>query len=149
MTQENDTKATEAPDMPAPKDDNINALCIKWVATRETEKMFQRERVKLEDKLIALIGDLPAEGTRNATTDLFIATATARMNRKLDEGAWHEIADEIPERLWPVRTKLEIDTRKLKDCAVNEPELYRKICKAISSKPAKVGIKIEELETLQ
>ena len=129
--------------------DSINTLCIKLIAAKDGERVMREARIAIEEQLIALMGEMPEEGSVNVATDLFATTVSCRMNRKLDVAIWDEIAETIPREHWPVKEKLVIDVKKLKQCAVNHPDIYRAICKAVSAEPAKRGVKVEPVETLQ
>ena len=119
----------------------LEQLCAAWKEIKDAERAATARRHEIEAAMVDLL-DVPEEGTATAIAGEYKATATARLTRKLDTDMWEDIKDEIPTHLWPIRTKLEIDTKKLRIIEESSRDMYRLVSRAINSKPAKVGMKV-------
>ncbi len=86
------------------------------------------------------------EGTVTEKTTNHKLTVTFKMNRKLDDGVWARIRNQIPDNLHPVRYKAEVDTRGIRYLQQNEPDVYLILSEALTTKPAKPYIKVEAIE---
>jgi hypothetical protein len=117
-----------------------------YIAAKAAEDAATEARIKAEEALIALIGEVPDEGSKSVDIDGHKVTLSQRVSRKLDERQWVLIRDEIPEGLSPVSI---VETYKLDDAGCrwirdNEPGLWKLLSKAITEKPMKVGVKVQE-----
>lgn len=85
------------------------------------------------------------EGSFSCYIDGFKVTTVGRVTRKLDEKQWAKIAPEVGERLANrlVKTKYDINLRELRYIENNEPEVFKQVATAITSKPSKPSIKVE------
>ena len=123
------------------KSQKLEQLCAAWKEIKDAERAATARRNEIEAAMVDLL-DVPEEGTATAIAGEYKATATARFTRKLDTDMWEDIKDEIPTHLWPIRQKLEIDTKKLRIIEESSRDMYRLVSRAINSKPAKVGMKV-------
>lgn len=117
---------------------------ILFFKAQETEAA--EARVAHEQALALALGFDKSEGSETATLEGYKVTLTAKLNRKLDEKKWLEVAPYIPEQLRPVKEKTTfmVDDKGCRWLELNEPEIYAKVAKALTVKPAKVAIKIIE-----
>jgi len=99
---------------------------------------------KIEQELIALVG-VKSEGRTKMRGDSYSVMTTGKLTRKLDVSIWESIKGQIPEEMHPVRTKVELDLSKLRKVEELSPATYQTITRAVTEKPAKVSVKIEEL----
>lgn len=102
-------------------------------------------RLAAENAVIALMGELPDEGTTRADAGEFTAIVTTAMRRSVDSERLTEIAAQIPEAIGKrlIKWKPELITRELRFIQSNEPEIYSIVALAIEAKPAKPSVKIE------
>ena len=98
---------------------------------------------EIDKKLIAIIG-FEQEGSRSMDATHFKVTTQGKLNRTVDEVKWAAIKQQIPEHLRPVRTKQVVDVKILRALEMAQPELYRYVCGALITKPAKTSIKVQE-----
>jgi hypothetical protein len=90
-----------------------------------------------ESELVMICGH-EEEGSKKFNTENFTITTTGKLTRKIvDETAIQGLAPEV------LRTKVELDGRKLKSLATKNPMLYRKVASCIEAKPAKTYLRIE------
>jgi len=116
------------------------ALISKWKELKALEVATIAERWEVEKAIEAKLG----EGTHHVDGNKVVVRTM--QNYKVDEKAWESIKDTIPERLRPVRyvEKVEADFKGVKWLEENEPGLWKIAAKAITVKPGKTQVKIEE-----
>lgn len=117
------------------------------VRAKEAEKIANQRRLDAEDRVLLLIGDLPPEYAFRKTCDQFRVTVRTNMRRTVDAEVLAAIGPQIPEAIGRrvIRWKPEIDTRELRYLQDNEPEIYATLAQAITAKPAKPTITVEEI----
>lgn len=124
--------------------DNIEALARDWLEAKRAEGRANRQRIAIE-KQIADALDLPGEGSKTHTLDNFKVTLTQPVTRKLDAEIWEDVKHRIPAHNHPVVMKPSVDATGVKWLIKNEPETWNSIAAAFTTKPGKVGVKVEEL----
>jgi hypothetical protein len=87
---------------------------------------------------------MKAEGSQTHDAGTYKITVTSSMTRKLDEKKWKDIEDSIPEDLRPVNYKPSIDLKGIRYLQENYPDTYAIIAKALTVKPAKPSVKVED-----
>ena len=122
----------------------LDKLCLAHQQAAEEEKKAKARRLEIEGLIVA-ISDVKEEGSSITKTRYYKCTCTGKLTRKLDQEAWENIRDDIPLELQPVKTKVDIDLPKLRAIESANPELFKLVCNAIATKPAKTSIKVEVL----
>lgn len=120
----------------------LDKLCHAYQEAQEDEKRAKARRLEIEGLIVA-ISDVQYEGASVTKTRYYKCTCTGKLNRKLDVETWENIRDQIPEDLRPVKTTL--DLPKLRAIEKENPDVFKVVANAISSKPAKVSVKVEIL----
>ncbi len=125
----------------------LQQACEKLAALKLAEHEANLARLAAENEVLALVGDLPAEGTTHRDAAGWRATVTTSVRRSVDTDKLTEIASRIPEAIGKrlLRWKPELVTRELRYVQANEPELYSVIAQAIEAKPAKPSVKVERV----
>lgn len=132
---------------PTPSEEKGSTLFQLVEAYNQQKAILDDAKAKfaaIEAELIEEVGHHD-EGSFSTHIDGFKITTTGRMTRKLDEKKWAEISEKIPEPLIArlIKTKFDINLRELRFIENNEPELFKYVSQAITSKPAKPGLKVE------
>jgi len=122
----------------------LDKLCQKHREYAEVEKKAKQNRIEVEN-IILQITDSKEEGTCTTKTRYFKCSTVGKLTRSLDPEVWANIKDDIPEDLQPVKVKESIDLPKLRAIESANPELFKLVCNAIATKPAKTSIKVEVL----
>jgi|TARA_R100001530_G_scaffold130754_3_gene101903 hypothetical protein len=122
----------------------LDKLCQKHREYAEVEKKAKQNRIEVEN-IILQITDSKEEGTCTTKTRYFKCSTVGKLTRSLDPEVWANIKDDIPEDLQPVKVKESIDLPKLRAIESANPDLFKFISKAISTKPAKTQVKVELL----
>jgi hypothetical protein len=118
---------------------NIEALATAWELAKTAEQQANAERVKIEEQLIAALGQ-KEEGAVTHKVGDFKIEIVGKINRKLDFAAWDLVKDQFPENLRPIKVKEELDEKGVKYLQQNEPQLYAIL--PLEIKPAKTAVKV-------
>jgi len=125
----------------------IDELKDQWVRLKAEEATARERRLAVEQSLIAMINDMPDEGTKTLQCDDGVKVrVTSKLTRRLDAARWADLRDMIPQPLADrlVRAKLELDSRELRYIRNNEPDYFQIIAPAITETPAKPSVTIVE-----
>ena len=125
------------------KQQPLDLLAFELKKAKALEASAREKRVQIEEQILAAVG-VKEEGSQTSTGNFFKVTTTGKLTRKLDEKVWRSISGQFNGEA-PIRTKLDVDTRKLKKLAVDNPELFQVALTAITTKPAKSAVKIDEV----
>ncbi len=100
--------------------------------------------VRVSD-LLAIVGELPTEGTTRHGDGELVAVIKTGVRRKVDADVLARIAPSIPEAIGKrlLRWKPDLVTSELRYVQNNEPEIYAVLAEAITVTPAKPTIRIE------
>lgn len=118
----------------------LEKLCIDWLAAKNAERSANQKRVEVEEKIIAITGKKD-EGSKTHEVDGFKINVAGKLNRKMDWEEWQRIRGNIPETLWPVKTRMELDDVGVKYLQNNEPDYYDML--PITVTPAKASVSVE------
>ena len=124
----------------------LEELAVKLTAAKEAERAATAERIRVEGEIITLTG-VPEEGTKTVEAGRFKITLGQRINRTLDERAWALIVDKIPAALRPVSfvQTPKIDATGVRWLKENKPAYFRVLSTALTEKPAKPSVAVEEV----
>lgn len=126
------------------KESDLDTLSAAWMNAKKAEKKANEERVQIEEKIIALIGS-KEEGSTTAKTDFFKVTTTGALDRKIDDdrALFEELPEEFAKRL--LKWKADLSITELRYLQNNEPAIYKIVEKHLTTKPRKVGVKVEAI----
>lgn len=124
----------------------LETLAMELVLAKAQEQAHEKHRIGIEQKILALTG-LPDEGSKTVEAGRYKLRVAQKINRKLDDRAWSLIKDKIPEQIRPVRVE---EVFKLEDAGVrwlrdNEPGYFALLAQAMTEKPAKPSVIVEEV----
>ena len=118
------------------------ALASDWLAAKKAEQAAIEKRLEIEQQILKV---LPAKEEGSTTTTLsngLRLKTQGKMTYKADIDRLLALTTSWPEK--PVKTKIEADESLLKAIRLDRPDLWRQIAPAITLKPAKTYITIEE-----
>jgi len=121
---------------------DLETLASAWREAKRDEEHARDRRVEIENEIVALTG-VKDEGSETHKAGDHKVTVTGKLNRKLDADQWRQIEASIPEDLRPVRYQPSLDTKGLRYLEDNEPDVYRRVCQAIETKPAKPAVQVK------
>lgn len=119
-------------------------LAAEWLAAKKTENAAATRRLEIEQELLKFLP--PKEEGRSTTTltNGFRVMSAGKLTYKADVEHLLSLTSAWPADAKPIRTKIEADESLLKAIRTDRPDLWRQISPAISVKPAKTYIVIEE-----
>lgn len=127
----------------------LSEACARLDAAKQAEHAANLARLAAEAEVLALVGELPPEGTRKFDDGHgWVATIQTSIRRTVDVDKLAAIAHRIPEAIGKrlLRWKPELVTRELRYVESNEPEIYAALAEAIEAKPAKPQVKVERVD---
>lgn len=123
----------------------LDELGWMWKVAKQEETEAKERRLKLEEKILLNVPE-KEEGTVTVTTGFFKISATYSKDRKVDSDLVPNlpITNDLREKIF--RKKFEVSVTELKKIQEYLPDIYIEVAKAITTKPSKPSIKIEELK---
>jgi hypothetical protein len=122
---------------------NENELAELWLEVKRSEDATTAYRHMIES---ALCAKLPIRSEGALTTDLGNVKVTIidHLNRSIDADKWKAIQSQVPPDLSPVEwvEKPVINAKGCRWLQENKPDLWAICAQAITTKPAKMGVKI-------
>jgi hypothetical protein len=121
---------------------NVETLAQQWLQAKRDEAAANARRVEIEQQILTLH---PAKEEGSASMPLangMKLKTTGKLTYKADVDRLLELTAAWPEK--PVKTKVEADESLLRAIRHDRPDLWRQIAPAITVKPAKTYIVIEE-----
>lgn len=124
---------------------SLDDLAAEWLEAKAAENAANKRRIEIEDAIVAITGKRQEGSETTPLENGWKVTVTGKITRKLDEEAWAQVKDSVPEDLRPVRevVKLELDTKGVRWLEENQPEVYRVVAQAITITPAKTAVEIK------
>jgi hypothetical protein len=126
-------------------DKQLAVLSVGLVNAKHREVLAKNVRIDFEEKIASLLQG-PPEGSVSDKDDHYKVTVTRKFNRTLDLDKYDQEKTTIPPDLDPVWLKPTLDLKKLRSIEEANPELYKKCCAFIESKPAKTSVTVKEVE---
>lgn len=126
----------------------VNDLMQKWLAEKHKESEANKNRVAIENLLISTLDFNKREGSETKKFEDQKITFTAKLNRSVDVDKWLEIKSQVPENLQAVveeQVTYKVTDKGCRWLEENNRDVYALVSKAITTKPAKVAVKIEEI----
>jgi hypothetical protein len=124
----------------------LDELAADWLAAKGREQDANEERVNIETQILAQINDVKEEGRSTTNVGGYKITAIGRMTYKADFDALELLMDEWPDEFPIIKIDFKLDEPKLKKLREFRPDLWRKIAPAMTIKPAKTGVVVEQGE---
>lgn len=126
----------------------IDRLASEWLEAKADEVKANTKRIEIENQLLELTPSKES-GTAKIEGDFSSVAVRFGVTHKVDARAlahiWKKIPEAISARLF--RNKPELVKKEFDYIRDNEPDLYRTLSEAISSKPSKPSIAVKPLES--
>lgn len=119
----------------------LDSLKAGWRRAKADEEAAREQRVAIERRMVALLGDLvPQEGNFHQS-GLSISTG---YNRKWDQARLTSLAAVIDEAYWPFKPEWREDRRASRVFEERFPDMWRHLTSALTLTPAKPVVKVED-----
>lgn len=137
------TESATVTHLPSP----IERAARQLASAKRVEEIARDARLKAEADLLALLPST-AEGTVTEVVGDLKVSVRYSMNRTVDQAKLSEIAPQVPEAIGKrlFRWKADIEIREMRFLQNNEPDMYALVAQAITAKPAKPSISIEQVD---
>lgn len=122
----------------------VEQLAAEWLAAKRAEQEATNRRLQIESDILQL---MPAKQEGSSTTLLsngMRLKTTGKLTYRAEIDKLLALCAAWPAEAKPVKTKIEADESLLKAIRTDRPDLWRQIAPAITVKPAKTYIVIEE-----
>jgi len=119
-------------------------LAAEWLTVKRQEVEATNRRLQVEAEILKL---MPAKEEGSSTTMLtngWRIKTTGKLTYRAEIDRLLELCAAWPSDAKPVKTKVEADEALLKAIRTDRPDLWRQIAPAITVKPSKTYIVIEE-----
>ena len=131
---------------PSNTEAELEHLAERWLIVKDAERQANAERLRIEDKILEL-HPAKEEGSSSWTMQNgYKLKMIGKLSYKADLDALLEITADWPEEQKPVKTETKADEAALKFLRANRPDLWKRIAQAVTTKPMKTSITIEETE---
>jgi len=127
--------------------ETLNQLADRLTRIKAHEDAAKAERIEVEEQILALLEPPESgEGSVSSKTDIFKLSAGYGVTRTVLQDKVNDCfgknADEnqLISHIFPMQHKL--DLKQLRAVKIANPNLYNRVCKAISTKPRKTSVKI-------
>jgi hypothetical protein len=117
-------------------------LAQHWLQAKRDEIAANNRRIDIEQQILALFPPKEEGSSSTALANGMKLKTTGKLTYKADLDKLLALTAGWPEK--PVKTKVEADESLLKAIRTDRPDLWRQIAPAITVKPAKTYIVIEE-----
>lgn len=113
---------------------------------KEVAAIVQQKVYDSEKAIVAAVG-AETEGSFTVRCDHYKITTTQAIARSVDKDALEAVRREFPEDLFEAMFdyRPSLNVKLFKECEHLRPEVYALACKAVTSKPGKVAVKVEVL----
>ena len=124
----------------------IDELAYEYEVAKQGVAFAKAQLDKAEAELLASV---PAEleGSLTTESDFYKVTTTGKLTRTLDEAKLAQVQSVLPQGIFErcIRYKPELSIRDYRYLENNEPEFFRVLAEAVTTKPAKTSVKVERL----
>lgn len=118
-------------------------LAGEWIAAKRAEQDAITRRIQIEQDILKLLPPKEEGSVSTVLTNGLRVKTQGKLTYKADIDRLLTLTNSWPEK--PVKTKIEADESLLKAIRTDRPDLWRQIAPAITLKPAKTYITIEEI----
>lgn len=136
------TKPVLVPHVP-----NLDDLARALMDAKKVLDAARKGVTAAEDALVQAVG-ARVEGSFTVNSDHFKVTTTAPVRRTVNPAQLEAIRHELPRALYEAmfHWKPELNMKNFRACEELDPEAYKLVCKAITSKPGKIAVKVERFK---
>jgi hypothetical protein len=118
-------------------------LVSDLIKAKQIEAHANKDRVALEEQLIALLGQREEGSQTHEMPNGMKVTITAKQTYKADVALLIQLASSLPESLRPLKVETKLDETGAKFLRANEPAIWAQLSAAITVTPAKTAVSIK------
>lgn len=125
----------------------LDVLAHELQVVKDREAACREARLAIEEKIVSMT-EKKEEGTVSTKTEFYKVSVTFGIDRKVDAEIARSLADEMDAERYAriFRWKPEVSVSELKYLKDNNPEVFRQVSRALTAKPTKPSVKVEEIK---
>lgn len=123
--------------------DKLQQLRQEWLFAKSQEDIAKDNRLKIENEILKLSGELKENGTNTICNGLKVVT---KLNVSFDQDKLMELYKTGKFKNFPFEKTFKPVSADLKYLEKNEPEAFKEIMRCAITKPAKPAIKVEDIK---
>lgn len=125
----------------------LDQLAFDLSAAKAEEAKAREARIAVEEKILA-ITEKKEEGTVTTKGDYYKVSVVYGIDRKVDGELALSLAGELDVEQYRriFKWKPEVSVTELKHLRDNKPDVFTQVSRAITSKPSKPSVKVEEIK---
>lgn len=125
---------------------DLDQLCVDLLLAKRKLSRAQEDVREAEAMIVKAVG-ARSEGSFTVQCDNFKVTTTQPITRTVNKVSLDAIRREFPEDLFQAMFdyKPALNVKLFKECEHLRPEVFALACKAVTSKPGKVAVKVDSL----
>lgn len=130
------------------------ALAANLDSAKRIESDAKAARIKAEEAIIDLLSFELSEGSQTFKLGLELGACTVTLKRPItrsvDTEAWLEARKNLPPSLAKklMRQSFDLDLKEARELEKDNPDLWRIVAAAVTSKPGKIGVELKELRLM-
>jgi len=131
---------------PAPNAPDLDALAATLLAAKAEAEEARRKVLEAEQAIVAAVG-AKDEGSFSVECDGYKVTTTQPVTRSVNREQARIVASELPADIaaaifdW----KPSLNVKLFKELERHQPQHFRLVARAVTSKPGKVSVKVADL----
>ena len=118
-------------------------LVDQLVAAKKAEAEANKQRVQIEEQIIALFGNREEGAETHELGNGLKVTITGKLTYKANMEQLMQICGALPANMRPLKVETKLDETGAKFLKNNEPEVWAMLAKAITVSPAKTAVTIK------
>jgi hypothetical protein len=122
----------------------LEHLAERWLTVKDAEREANAERLRIEDKILALFPAKEEGSSSRTLANGYKLKTIGKLSYKADLEKLAKLTEDWV--IQPIRLEPKLDEAVLKLLKANQPALWKYIAEAITTKPMKTSITIEETE---
>lgn len=119
----------------------LSELATRYTMLKLREDEAKAERIEVEEIIASKVKGKD-EGVSHGYDGIYDVTVTRKMNRTIDKEKYMAVKDSI-DGIDPVKMKPTLDLKRLRSIQETAPKVYKICTQFITTKPAKVAVKME------
>ena len=125
---------------------DLDLACQAYREGKANEELARNARLSAEERILSLVG-VKEEGTTTVKTEWFKVATVGNLTRTLLVDELPKVQGLIDQRIYEqvIKHEPKLSVSGLKAVATANPDAYRVLLAAVTTKPAKATVKVEVL----
>jgi hypothetical protein len=120
----------------------LDQLAEEWLVAKDAERQANAERVNIEERILELVPPKEEGVSYRKLGNSYRIKSTGKLSYKADLDKLTPLVKDW--EIKPIKIEIKADEAMLKHIRANCPDLWRVIAIAVTTKPSKTAVTIEE-----